>query len=347
MAEEDDEITRKLKRKAAEMGIDFIDVRTGEEEVELLQLCALPVNLQTKSKLRRLVRAEGLPPVFRVSARVKGALRSHGARGNVYKGLEKYNGFYSKSEGTQIEYEGDDLVMMAYFLDQNKAMEFQSFLNAWELHKTLVLLDGVEIDPPNPESVRQPHDLTRFYLQRYEPRDSESPCETLNQLSSFRLSVPVTEPVDQTDDIAIYQSIDVCVGTNKPYKCHLKDKARFKAVARDPNNLLASSWPLHQMLDGVNNSDEMSVIKLSVIDTSEGPIVSQGNRFSATLRLDFFHQVDADSFQAKKGALRRGTKQWETVVYVKDAARFREFVAWKGNDTQAQWDRYNRKLESM
>ena len=347
MAEEDDETTRKLKRKVEELGIGFIDVKTVEEEVELIQLCALPVNLPTKAKLRRLIRAAQQPPVFRVSARVKGALRSHGARGNVYKGLEKYNGFYAESEGTQIEYDGDDLLVKAYFLDQNKAMEFQSFLNSWEIHKTLILLDGVEIDPPNAEPMRRPHDLTRFYLQCYEPRDSESPCETLNQLSSYRLSIPATEPVDQNDDIAIYQSIDVCVGTNKPYKCHLKDKARFKAVARDQNNLLAASWPFHQMLDGLNNVDDMSVVKLLVVGTSEGPIVAQGNRFSVTLRLEFFHQVDADSFQAKTGALRRGTKEWETVVYVRDAARFREYATWKGNDTQSQWDRYNKQLELM
>ena len=62
----------------------------------------------------------------------------------MYKGLEKYNGFYADAEGTQIEYDGDDLLVKAYFLDQNKAMEFQSFLNSWELHKTLILLDGVE-----------------------------------------------------------------------------------------------------------------------------------------------------------------------------------------------------------
>lgn len=263
----------------------------------------------------------------------------------MYKGLEKYNGFYAESEGTQIEYDGDNLLVRAYFEEKSKAMEFQSFLNSWEIHKTLILLDGVEIDPPNPEPVCRPHDLTRFYLQCYEPGDSESPCETLNQLSSYRLSIPVTEPVDHNDDISIYQSIDVCVGTNKPYKCHLKDKARFKAAARDQNNLLAESWPLHQMLDGINNNDDMSVVKLSVVGASEGPIVAEGNRFSVTLRLEFFHKVDADSFQAKTGASRRGMKEWEMVVYVTDAARFRKYVAWKGNDTQSQWDRYNRQLE--
>ena len=134
MAEEQDETTRKLKRKVKELGISFLDVRTVEEEVELLELCSLPVDLKTKVKLRRLIREEQQPPVFHVSARVKGALRSHGARGNVYKGLEKFNGWYSESEGKQIEYNGDDLLDRAYLIDQNKAMEFQSFLNSLEIH---------------------------------------------------------------------------------------------------------------------------------------------------------------------------------------------------------------------
>ena len=90
---EDDETTRKLKRKAEEIGIGFIDVKTVEDEVELLQLCALPVNLPTKTKLRRLIRAAQQPPVFRVSARVKGALRSHGAGGMRTKDWKNTMGF--------------------------------------------------------------------------------------------------------------------------------------------------------------------------------------------------------------------------------------------------------------
>lgn len=238
--------------------------------------------------------------------------------------------------------------MKAYFETYESATRFQSFLNEWELYKDLILLDGVDINPPDTEPINRPSDLTRFYLQHYAPQESESPYETLNQLASYRLSVPITEPLAPTDEVATYQSIDVCVGTNLPYKCHLKDKARFKSVARDANNLLAASWPLHQMLDGLNNRDNMSVVKLSVVSKSPRPIAAQDGRFSVTLRLYFFHDVDANSFQAKNGAGRSGTKQWETVVYGRDPTKFEEFVEWKGNDTQSHWDLllYNIKLEA-
>eukprot|EP00977_Amphora_coffeiformis_P030349 scaffold46454_cov298-Amphora_coffeaeformis.AAC.2 len=161
----EEEVTRELKRGAAELGIDLIDLKTLAEEEELLQHCKLPLNLGTKGKLRRLIREEQKPPVFLVSAVVKGALRSQGARGNVYKALEKHHGLFSKSKGKGVAYIGDDLVVRAYFESNREAMSFQTALNEWELHKTLILLDGVEITPPDP--VHRPQDLSRFYLQYY------------------------------------------------------------------------------------------------------------------------------------------------------------------------------------
>ena len=342
-----EEVTRKLKRGAAELGIDLIDLRTTAEEEELLQYCKLPVDLGTKGKLRRLIREAQRPPVFLVSAVVKGALRSQGARGNVYKALEKHHGLFSRSAGKQVTYVGDDLDVKAYFNSSGEAMSFQTALNEWELHKTLILLDGVEINPPDPLLVRRPQDLSRFYLQHYQPTESESPCQTLNQLESYSLSVPITEAVEPSDPVAIYQSLDVCAGKNKPYKCHLKDKAKYKSVARNPNNMLAASWPLHQMLDGINHSDNMSVIKLSISSASDTTFATQDNRYSVTLQMEFFNEVDAAALQPLQSAKRLDERTWQTTVYVKDKDEFAAFVDWKGKDTQRQWDDYNAVLRDM
>ncbi|KAL3921033.1 MAG: hypothetical protein SGILL_002967 [Bacillariaceae sp.] len=342
-----EDVTRKLKRGAAELDIDLIDLKTPAEEEEFLQHCKLPSDLGTKGKLRRLIREEQKPPVFLVSAVVKGALRSQGARGNVYKALEKNHGLFSKSAGMQIAYSADDLVVKAYFGTNGEAMSFQTALNEWELHKTLMLLDGVEIDPPDPVAVHRPQDLSRFYLQYYQPNESESPCQTLNQLESYRLSDLITEAVEPSDPVAIYQSLDVCVGRNKPYKCHLKDKAKYKSVARNPNNVLAASWPLHQMLDGLNHYENMSVIKLSISSVSDTTIATQDNRSSVTLQLEFFNKVDAAAFQARQGARQVDERTWQTTVYVKDKDEFAVFVDWKGDDTQRQWDDYNIELRDM
>ena len=189
--------------------------------------------------------------------------------------------------------------------------------------------------------------MSRYYLQHYVPNESESPCDTLNQLESYRLSVPVTEAVDPTDPVAVYQSLDVCVGRTKPYKCHLKDKAKYKSVAKDPNNLLAASWPLHQMLDGLNHYDEMSVVKISIDSMSDTTFAAYDDRYSVRLKLEFFTEIDAAAVQLRVGAMQLDKRTWETTVHVKDKQRFSEFVEWKGSDTQRQWDDYNRKLEAM
>mmetsp|Transcript_15048 Transcript_15048/g.22954 ORF Transcript_15048/g.22954 Transcript_15048/m.22954 type:complete len:162 (+) Transcript_15048:599-1084(+) len=156
-------------------------------------------------------------------------------------------------------------------------------------------------------------------------------------LQSYQLSVPLSESVAPTDPIAIYQSLDVCVGTNRPYKCHLKDKARFRSVARNQNNLLAASWPLHQTLDGPNNMDFMSVLKLSVVNSSEHRLAEKDNRFSVKLQLEFYHELDAMAFQPRPESAQ---KIWHITVYVQDKVEFLDFVEWKSNDTQEQWDRY-------
>eukprot|EP00543_Licmophora_paradoxa_P018113 CAMPEP_0202477432 /NCGR_PEP_ID=MMETSP1360-20130828/93940_1 /ASSEMBLY_ACC=CAM_ASM_000848 /TAXON_ID=515479 /ORGANISM="Licmophora paradoxa, Strain CCMP2313" /LENGTH=334 /DNA_ID=CAMNT_0049104677 /DNA_START=59 /DNA_END=1060 /DNA_ORIENTATION=+ len=333
----EDHVVNRLKRGAAELGIDLIDVRTTEEERELIEHCNLPDTLQTKGKLRRTIRELQRPPVYLVSARVKNAVNSHGARGNAYKLLERYGGCYSEAESKQVVYDGDDLMVKAYFWDRRGAMEFQTAMNNWEIHKALVNLDGIEIIPRDPLPVPQPADLTRFFLQDYTPNDSESPCDGLDQLESYRFSNPVTEAVEFNDPISIYQSLDVCVGRNKPYKCHLKDKAKFKSIARNENNILAASWHLHQMLDGLNHEDSMSVVKLSVTSTSEYRISTKDNRYAVVLQLEFFNQVDAAAFQPQTGASKIDDKTWRTTVYIKNKTEFTEFVRWKGEDTEEQW----------
>ena len=100
-AMDDDE--KKLKRSADELGIGLVDLETVEEQVEVIEHAGLRADLRTKGKLRRLIREEKKPPVFDVCARVKGALNSHGARGNVYKMLEEHNGSFSLPRGAASE----------------------------------------------------------------------------------------------------------------------------------------------------------------------------------------------------------------------------------------------------
>ena len=133
---------------------------------------------------------------FLVGGTVIDAKQSKGARGNVFKALEKHHGHYSLTDGIQVDYTGNDLNFKAYFRSYEAACGFQNDMNQWEIHKELAHLGGVILDPPTPAAVPLQSDFTRFYLQDYKPQDQESPCQTLDQLHSYHLSVPVTEPVD-------------------------------------------------------------------------------------------------------------------------------------------------------
>jgi hypothetical protein len=149
--------------------------------VEMLQRAGFsdPMAMHLSNKL-----SKQQSMAFLVSATVRGALQSNGARGNVFQFLEKHLGYFSKEEGIQIMYQGEDLIVKAYFEGKGHACDFQTALNQWEIHKELVNLKGVDIDPVTPVQVQRPSDLERIRLQDYDPKDSESPCHTLDQLHS-------------------------------------------------------------------------------------------------------------------------------------------------------------------
>ena len=242
-------------------------------------------------------------------------------------------------------YNGEDLTVKVYFEEKRDACDFQNNLNEWEIHKQLANLKGVEIDPVTPAEVPKPSDLERIRLQDYVPHGSESPCQTLDQLHSYHLSVPVTEPVEPNTPLVRYQSIDKLIPHIEHYKCHLKDKAKFKSLQNDENNMVAASWPFHQMMDGLNTMEGIPLVALSVKEASEQRLSAYDNRYAVTLLLEFFYKDLAAVFAAKEGARRVSSSSWETVVYVRDKTEFEKCVVWKFNDTQKKWEDHRAFLE--
>ena len=283
---------------------------------------------------------------FFVGAVVIGAKQSNGARGNVFKFLERHLGHYSVEEGIQIQYEGDDLYMKAYFLTYESACQLQNALNAWEIHKDLANLRGVTLDPLTPTQIPRPTDLRRIYLQQYQPQDSESSCQTLAHLHSYRLSVPVTEPAEPNTPLVRFQSIDKLIPHLNHYKCHLKDKARFKGLQSNENNMVAASWAFHQQLDGLNVKEGIPLVAISIKSASNHWVASHDNRYPVTLSIEFFYPDLAASFAAVDGA-RKGMDDstWETLVYVQDKILFVECVQWKYLETKQQWQNHRAFLE--
>jgi hypothetical protein len=112
-----------------------------------------------------------------------------------------------------------------------KLLNCKSALNEWEIHKHLAHLGGVTLDPLTPAPTDKPPDLKRIYSKDYHPQDTESPCQTLDQLHSYHLSVPVTEPADPNTPLVRFQSIDRLVPHLNHYKCHLKRQGQIQAAS--------------------------------------------------------------------------------------------------------------------
>lgn len=290
------------------------------------------------------IRKRATSSVYTVSATIRGAYNCKGARGNVYKLLEKEKGHFSMAEGRMVSYVDSDLSIKAYFRSYECACDFQTHLNDWEMHKELVNLTAVETQ--DPIEIVSPGDLRRYLLSNYHPNDFESPCHTLADLKSYHWSVPLTEPVEEGSSLAQYQSLDRNIANLNHIKCHLHDKAKNKKLQNDENNMIAASWPFHQMLDGIATREGVPLLRLSFFSASDHPIATQDNRYAVSLNIEFRDVASAQNYQAPDGAVQRDEVNWTTTVYVKNKTTFKTCLDWKENNTTKLWQAYDAELEA-
>ena len=134
-----------------------------------------------------------------------------------------------------------------------------------------------------------------------------------------------------------YQCIDKLKPHVGHYKCHLIDKAKSKTYQSNENNMLAASWDFHQQLDGLNVTEGIPLVAVSVTSSSQHRLASHENRYSVTLALEFFYAELASAFNAVNGSRKLNDTTWETTVFVQDKETFEECVEWKYKSTQKAW----------
>ena len=209
-------------------------------------------------------------------------------------------------------------------------------------------MDGVELLNPEPRNVDIPSSyLNRIYLTMYTPSDSESDCGSLNQLHSYRLTVPLTTAAEPNSQLAYYQSVDVVTVGLKPYKLHLKDKAKFKNLQNDENNMVVGSWQFHQYFDGLNVEDGIPLVAMSVVDFAKHPSAEHDNRYWVKLELEFFQSMYTKSINFKDGTESVDDCKRRILVWVEKANTFIECVRWKNQDTRTKWNNYNNELNNI
>lgn len=290
------------------------------------------------------IRKKTVRSAYVVSAIVRGGFSCKGARGNIYKLLEQEHGWFSVAEGRLVFYTGNDLSVKAYFVSLDKACNFQTRLNDWEMHKELVNLTAVETQSPT--EVQRPSDLERFLLSLYNPQDFESPCNSLNELKSYHWSVPLTEMIENDTPLAQYQSLDRHMAKLNHVKCHLHDKAKNKKLQNDENNMIAASWPFHQMMDGIATTEKIPTLRLSFISASDHTLAVHDNRYEVSVGIEFRDAASASNYQPPTGAIKVDALNWRTVVYVKNKETFKTCLEWKHNSTTMVWNKIDQELNS-
>ena len=135
----------------------------------------------------------------------------------------------------------------------------------------------------------------------------------------------------------------------RPYKLYLKDKAKFKKLQTNENNMLCGSWSFHQKLDGLMTTEGIPLLAPSVAEVAPAPSPDHDDRFWIKLKVEFKEPQYADlsSFKPGYATDESDPRLVTTTVWVKDPKLFVECVSWKCADTKAKWAEYDRELDAV
>ena len=110
--------------------------------------------------------------------------------------------------------------------------------------------------------------------------------------------------------------------------------------------MVAASWQLHQPLDGLNSTEGIPGVLMTISSTGTDCSADHENRTAVSLNLEFHNEYLASLFQGNGMPKKMDEKNWQITVFVKDPKIFGECVAWKANDTRQKWDAHARFLAS-
>ena len=199
---------------------------------------------------------------FQVEAKIIGAKKMKGIRAAVYRSAEEHLAFYSLNHSRSIWYDDGsvNLQITLLFKNEDNALRFRTFLDHWYLNNPIAIKFGDVLVEKEIVTVHVPssHNLVAVQLSDYMAETSDSPVQSFLEFMTLPSSVSSAVSVvsDMDDPLYKYQSLERPqefseTGT-KPYRCHLKPKAKFAKLANESNNQLAGTWLFHQWLDGLH-----------------------------------------------------------------------------------------------
>jgi hypothetical protein len=282
-----------------------------------------------------------------VTAKVEGAKRMQGIRAAVYIRAEEHCARYYCSKADSFQYQLDDLHIRVLFLpeDRWKAENFQSSLTLWHVNNPLIGLEGKVLVEKQISSVTQ-DETERVFLSDYVANDWESP---MSSLADFRAGVSSCQTVSvcTENDLVQFQCLEnpLCFASLGAYRLHIKDKAKFKILKDNPNNLLAGSWtPFHQFFDGLNTPENLPQVAIRYVqDKGQELVGDESKRFRVEIALEFRDSAAAELMapRLKTGSSKLNQLEWLTFVHVENAYEFKQCLDWKYQDTTNKWKAFD------
>lgn len=343
--------------KAAGFAVDGIDWRDKEEMNIMYQTLSIS-SASEKTKLKSVIRRYEPPvPVYKITARIGNARNVKGFRASVYEMAEGSLGHSSPGDEKSIRYgrgTGEDgdadiatLIVSVYFKTESSALEFAAKLRNFKFHHPLASsqLEEPQVDR-TPRLCPGRDDLQPILLRDYDASEAEdSPCTSLAHFRGLPTSLP-TEPVALVEPLYKYQSIesDATFVARNPYKLHIKDKSRFRALRDNENNMFAGSWTFHQLFDGLNTTEghliPLMAIKWIRCDSNATSFLDGESRFKVELQIEFFTEAAETDLKGslKQGSTRVSEKKWGVFVHVSDPKTFKECIDWKYEQAVQIWN---------
>ena len=137
--------------------------------------------------------------------------------------------------------------------------------------------------------------------------------------------------------------------STRPYRCHIKPRAKLRDLAGNDSNIIAGSWLFHQYFDGLNTEDDSGLSDIPLIalrpDPEEAPrdeLVGEPPRKRA--RVSLLVECRSRAGETVGSLLKHGSERisdtgdvWKTFIHVPDAKTLCECLQWKYTDTQSIW----------
>lgn len=326
---------------------------TGEDFVHLTEISFERLHFSFTETVGLVKVVKSLMQCYEVKAKIIGAKKKKGIRGLIYRHAQEHGARYSLDRSKSIYYSDDDsnnLEIVLLFCERVEADSFANFLSLWYLNNPLLVQPG---DILVQDSIKIVHvvgsDLIKVLLSHYDATESESPIQTLKELSVIPSSDSHISAFSLKSPTAEFQSIErpETFSCKRPIKCHIKPRSDFKKLINNENNLLAMSRDFHDYFDGMMTVDcetgindiPMIAIKPPEEHNCEDELVSGMKRKRVELVVECRNREIGGIVEKslKMGSVKVSDTQFKTFVHVEDAITFCDCLDWKYKNACEIW----------